>query len=240
MLEKTRGIVLHTVKYGEHSLIITLFTEKFGRQSYIVNAARSSRSKNRAGLLQPLFIVEAEVYQKKSREIQRIKEIRIVSPFTSIPFDVVKATQAILISEMLYKTIIEEEHNPSLFDFIESSLIYFDMMERGKSDFHIWFLARLTWYLGIVPDTVSQAEGWLDMKKGAIVVNEPPHPVYMTPGITASFSQLINMNIQDLQSFSISRAERNSLLARILEYYQLHFGPAISPKSSAILKEVFQ
>ncbi len=36
-LHNTKGIVLRTVKYGETSVIVTIFTELFGIQSYIVN-----------------------------------------------------------------------------------------------------------------------------------------------------------------------------------------------------------
>jgi DNA repair protein RecO (recombination protein O) len=240
MLEKTRGIILHTVKYGDNSLIMTVYTEKFGRQSYMINGARSSRSKNKAGLLQPLFIVDLEIYQKKGRDLQRIKEIKISSPFTTIPFDVIKTTQAIFIAGILYKIIVEEEHNPELFHFIESSLMYFDMMDEGKPDFHIWFLSHLTNYLGIVPNTSEKIEGWLDMKKGMMVVSEPLHPGYMNQEITSLFKKLLKVRLQDLPDFKTTRANRTQLLSKIMEYYQMHFGNVVSMKSSQILKEVFQ
>ena len=44
-LHKTNGIVLRTVKYGETSLVVTLFTELFGVQSYLVNGVRVSSKK---------------------------------------------------------------------------------------------------------------------------------------------------------------------------------------------------
>lgn len=240
MLDKTRGIILHTVKYGDNSLILTVYTEKFGRQAYIINAARNSKSKNKAGLLQHLFIVDIEVYQRKGRDLQRIKEIKISSPFTTIPFDVIKTTQAIFIAGILYKIIFEEEYNPELFHFIESSLLFFDMMDEGKPDFHIWFLAHLTNYLGIVPNTSIASDGWLDMKKGVMVVSEPSHPGYMNQDLTSLFRELLKIRIQDLPVFKITRGSRTQLLSKILEYYQMHFGIVINQKSSDILKEIFQ
>ncbi|MFL5786527.1 MAG: recombination protein O N-terminal domain-containing protein [Flavisolibacter sp.] len=36
MIHKTKGIVLRTVKYGETSLVVTMFTELLGLQYYIV------------------------------------------------------------------------------------------------------------------------------------------------------------------------------------------------------------
>lgn len=47
MISKTKGIVLRSVKYGETSLIVTIFTELFGLQSYLVNGVRQASKKRR-------------------------------------------------------------------------------------------------------------------------------------------------------------------------------------------------
>jgi DNA repair protein RecO (recombination protein O) len=228
------------VKYGENSLILTIYTEKYGRQSYIINSARNSRSKNKAGLMQPLFIVDIEVYEKKNRELQRIKEIRLSPPYLTIPFDIVKYSQALLLSEFLYKAIIEQEQNIELSRFLESSFLYFDTMENGKQDFHIWLLSHLTMYLGIMPDINSTSEGWLDMRKGTLAISEPPHPGYMNPEISSLFRHILQLKLENLEDLRISRSVRVQLLSKILEYYFLHFSSLKSLKSSEILKAVFQ
>ena len=76
MQASTEGIVLRSIKYGESSVIATIFSREFGRQSFIINSARSNKSKNKARILQPLFLVEFVSYQKQSREVQRVKEIK--------------------------------------------------------------------------------------------------------------------------------------------------------------------
>ena len=43
MTHKTKGIVLRTVKYGETSLVVIMFTELFGIQTYMVNGVRSAK-----------------------------------------------------------------------------------------------------------------------------------------------------------------------------------------------------
>ena len=49
---KARGIVLHTVKYGESSLVAYLFTDVGGRQTYMIQGVRSSRGRgNKAALV---------------------------------------------------------------------------------------------------------------------------------------------------------------------------------------------
>ena len=45
MLHKTRGIVFNVTDYQEASVIVQLFTEKFGIQSYIINGVRKPKAK---------------------------------------------------------------------------------------------------------------------------------------------------------------------------------------------------
>ncbi len=236
----TEGIVLHFIKYGESSVITTIFTREFGRQSYIVNASRSRKSKNKAGLLQPCFLVDIEAYQKKTRDIQRIKTLKINRVYQNIPFDITKSTQAIFLAEILYKTIHEQESYPELFDFIKNALQYFDLMEDGWSNFHLFFLLRLSEYMGFMPDTTKVGiEGWFDMRKGAIVPFEPPHPMYANKEITQYLIQLSQLKINELNQLKISRSMRDSLLSTLLNYYQLHFEDLGEIKSIKVLKEIF-
>ncbi len=240
MLAATEGIVLHFIKYGESSVIVTIFTKDFGRQSYIVNASRSRKSKNKAGLLQPLFLLDLEVYQKQTREIQRIKEFKSLNTYQNIPFNIAKSTQAIFLAEMLYKTIHEQESYPELFHFVKSALLYFDLMEEGWQNFHLYFLFRLTEYFGFLPDTKKVGfEGWFDLKKGAVVPFEPTHPLYANKEVTDHLITLSVLKINELDSFKIPRKMRDSILQTLVDYYQLHFENLGEIKSLNVLREVF-
>ena len=54
MTHKTKGIILRTIKYGETSIVVTIFTELFGVQTYLVNGIRTQkRSGNKAAMFQP-------------------------------------------------------------------------------------------------------------------------------------------------------------------------------------------
>ena len=63
---KARGVVLHTLKYGERQLIIHIFTAEYGRRSYIT---KLSQRNNPRGLFQPLFVLENVTYSVKDRDI---------------------------------------------------------------------------------------------------------------------------------------------------------------------------
>lgn len=240
MLTATEGIVLHFIKYGESSVIATVFTREFGRQSYILNASRSRKSPNKASLLQPLFLVDIVAYQKNNRDIQRIKEIKINQVYQNIPFDITKSTQAIFLAEILYKTLHEQEGYDELFDFIKHVLLYFDLMEEGWSNFHLYFLFRLTEYLGFMPDLSEVGfEGWLDLRKGAIVPFEPSHPFFAHKEATGHLMKLAVLKIDELGHLKISRDMRDYLLSVLLDYYQLHFEGLGEVKSLKVLQELF-
>ena len=241
MLVTTEGIVLHFIKYGESSVIATIFTRDFGRQSYLVNAARSKKAQNKSSLLQPLFLVDMVAYQKQTRELHRIKELKINQVYQNIPFNITKSSLAIFISEVLYKSINEQESYPEMYDFIKNSLLYFDLMETGASNFHLWFLFRLTEYLGFFPETNRVGfQGWFDMKIGAIVHFQPSHPFYANKEATEYLIKLSALKINEISELTISRNMRDTLITVLVDYYQLHFDNLGEIKSLNVLREVFR
>ena len=58
MLCKTRGIVLHSIPYNDKYSIIYMYTEAFGRASYLVARSRGKKSSVSKALFMPLSVVE--------------------------------------------------------------------------------------------------------------------------------------------------------------------------------------
>ena len=240
MLVSTEGIVLHYVKYGENSVIANIYTREFGRQAYMLNVSRSKKQHNKTNTLQPLFLVDLIAYQKDTREVQRIKEMKNQPVYQNIPFDVSKSTQAIFLAEMLSKTLREQENNPGMFEFIRNALLFFDLAEEGAPNFHLWFLFRLTEFLGFLPNIQKVGfRNWFDMRKGQVSPNEPPHPFFLHPEATDVLCQLAALRLQELGKLKINREMRSSLTSRLVEYYQLHFEHLGEMKSLKVLHEIF-
>ena len=118
MLQKTRGIVLNNLKYGEKSLITTIYTELLGRKSFMVQHVFTKNSGFHSSFFQPLTMLNIQVDQKPNRDLQRIREVSLIQPFLTIPFDGSKRSITFFLAEMLLKTIKEEEANTGLFQFI--------------------------------------------------------------------------------------------------------------------------
>ena len=87
MVHKTKGIVLRTVKYGETSVIVTIFTELFGLQSYLVNGVRTHKPKtgSKAALFQPAAILDLVIYHQETEKSQQTEGVQL-EPFVSVYF----------------------------------------------------------------------------------------------------------------------------------------------------------
>ena len=103
MIHQTKGIVLRTIKYGETSVVVNIFTELFGIQSYLVNGVRSSGKTSKASFFQPGSILDMEVYHNELKNLQRIKEFKWGYLYQHIFSDIFKNAVALFMVELLAK-----------------------------------------------------------------------------------------------------------------------------------------
>ena len=130
MQETFRGIVLRTVKYGDNSLIVDLFTESRGRQSFMTSTMRAKRSVRSVSFWQPLSMVEFSAETKPNAgKLPRPNDVRTYYNYTDLPFSPIKSTLALFLAEFLSAALREEKENQPLYRYIESSLQWLDMVE---------------------------------------------------------------------------------------------------------------
>jgi DNA repair protein RecO (recombination protein O) len=101
LIHSTKGIVLRTVKYGETSVIASIFTELFGVQSYMVNGVRTSGKTSKAHFFQPASILELQVYHNDLKNLQRIKDLKWSVLYKNIFSDITKNSVALFMVELL-------------------------------------------------------------------------------------------------------------------------------------------
>lgn len=159
-LHHTKGVVLRTVKYGETSVIVTIFTELFGIQSYLVNGVRTSSRKGsgKASLFQPASILDMVVYHNELKQLQRIKEFRWSFLYQHTLSDVRKSAVALFMVELLTKCLKQPEANPDLFHFAEDAFIHLDKASAAvTANFPLFFALHLPVFFGFrFSDNYSQ------------------------------------------------------------------------------------
>jgi DNA repair protein RecO (recombination protein O) len=240
MIHKTRGIVLHQIKYSESSLIVKIFTERYGLQSYLVKGARSKRSSYRSSYFQPMTLLDLLVYHREKNELQHIRDVEISEPFHSISSDLRKSTIALFLSEILTKALHEGEQNDEMFSFISSSLRFLDMQEKGVEYFHLFFLAKLCLYLGFYPrGKPEHTDHYFDLREGRFSPKAPLHSDQLNRDLGIKLYQFASIKAGDIENLNIEKQTRMELLNALLLYYRIHLSGLGSIRSVAILQEVF-
>ncbi|MBS1613984.1 MAG: DNA repair protein RecO [Bacteroidetes bacterium] len=222
MDHKTRGIILHTIKYSESSVIAKIYTEKFGLLSFLVKGVRASKSKNKASMMQPLTLLDMEISYRETRGLQYIKEYSRAYNYTSVPFDTLKSAIAMLLLEVITKSIHEHEPNDEMFEFIYESFVALDVDAHLNPDFHLLFLLSFARFLGFAPHN-NYAEGnrYFEMQEGVFVISEFGHNV-LGRRDSEMLSHLLNTPLYMHTDVKLTRADRQSLLRNLIKYYQLH------------------
>lgn len=241
MYEKTRGIVLHVIKYSDKNSIAHVYTDTRGRMSLLLPQGATKAARVRNAMFMPLSMVEFEARLTPGRDLATFKECRCVLPLTRLYADPGKSAVAMFMSELLGRSILESERNEPLFRFIAASVQLLDRLDRGVANFHICFLYHLGPFLGIQPDTATYREGyWFDMENGIFTPSHPLHSHVLAPREAAVLQLLSRMTFANLHRFKFNRTQRNEILDIALAYYQLHNSTIGAMKSPDILRQVFE
>ena len=240
MLHKTRGIVLHNLPYNDKYGITLIYTEEFGRVSYLTSQTKSRKSKIPRSLFHPLAILDLEVEHQNLRTIQRIKEAKIHIPLVALMIDPLKSAPGFFLAELISKVIREEQTNRLLFDFLLQSVQVLELTTVSPANFHLVFMIRLSRLLGFYPNATDYQKGmFFDMRNGTFTRYQPEHIHFLPPNESAVFFNLLRMSYENMSAFRFSGRERQTIIRRMLDYYRLHLSDFPELKSLEVLHEVF-
>lgn len=242
-IHTTKGIVLRTVKYGETSIIATVYTELYGIQTYMIKGIRKVSKKNstKVNCFQPAAILEMEVYHHPNKNIQFLKNYDWSIIYNNLYFDVVKNTVAVYVIELLQNCIKQPEHNETLFTLIEKTLQTIDTSNTTLvSNIPIYFTLQLSSLLGFkIQGTYNMQTPVLDINEGCFVQKTPQHLFYVEGNI-ASIISTINAckRIEELENLHLNRNIRKNILHHLQQYLMIHVQDFGSLKSMYVLQEI--
>lgn len=230
MTYKTQGIVLRAVKYGETSLIVSVFTEMFGSGSYIINGVRTEKSGGgKASLYQPGEWLALELYHSEGKSLNRIKEASRFYLFQNNQVDVLRHSSVLFMMELLNKCLKHPEKNPELFGFCTRSLVNLDgAAQKNIPDIMLRFALRLPQFLGygIIPPAETDYENGnpdeafhLDLHDGSFSYSLPEHPYCLSGREAKKAASLLD---DSETSMAETKVNYSVILEKISEFYTLH------------------
>jgi len=120
-LVRAEGIVLHSLRHGETSRIVTVFTRDLGRVGIIAKGARSKRGRVGAAL-EPFSRCAFLYYQKATRDIQLLKEVSLLDSHAGLRNKLPHLIVASALSELCYLTLKDGDPHPDIYDMLDESL----------------------------------------------------------------------------------------------------------------------
>ena len=213
MLQKTRGIVLRTIKYKDTAQIATIYTEVAGRVSFRVPVTRSRHASVRSSQFQPLALVELEADFRRTARVCVLNGARPFVPFVSLPFHPYKSAMALFLAEVLYEVLCEGGEDSPLF----------------------------ACFVGLHPNVEGYVPGcWFDLRSACFTAARPvTHSDFLWPQEAELLPRLLRMNFDTMRFFTFSRQQRARCLDVIIDYYCLHVPGFHRPKSLEVLHELF-
>ena len=231
----TEAIVLKTTNYSDTSLIVKVFSEDYGIQTYLAKGVKGRKAKNKANVFQPLSILKISGIQTKS-ELIILKEATFAYPFQEIPFDVLKSSVIFFINEFLYRIFLADDFSDkALYGFIKKAILLLDQTPKPITNFHVVFLAHFTYFMGIFPNDSSNGR-FFDITGGTFT----QHSVipYLDEKSSTVLKEILRQTFENFHQLEIPKHDRKQLLEGLLLYYKTHVEGFKEIKSYEVLKTI--
>lgn len=145
MLEKTRAIILHHLRYDDSGVIVRVYTERFGLISFLTRSVRGKQARFPSSFLRPMTVVHLVMSIKPHAELHSVRESSLLSsPCASVPADAV----ACFIAEVLLRTQTDPQPDAATFDYLLSVSDALSSATSPLRDLPVSFLVRYAELLG--------------------------------------------------------------------------------------------
>lgn len=241
MGDKTQGIVLQSIRYGDSSLIVKVFTYDSGLRSYMVKGAFNRSAKYKAAFFQNLNILNyVEAGKPNGASLGYLKDVQLSYVYQSLPYEPKKSAIMLYVSELLSKTLTGQEQNIPLYEFIVRSLQWLDLVESQYANFPLFFTLELTRHLGFYPKTNWQSGNCFDMMEGLFMQDYPVHPYYFDTEAAVLLNNFLNKGIDEACKIALPLSQRRDLLDSIIVFMRLHAPVMKDFHSHEVLQTVMQ
>ncbi|MDO6736565.1 DNA repair protein RecO [Wenyingzhuangia sp. 2_MG-2023] len=236
----TKAIVINSVKYGDHGLIVKCYTEEEGVKSYILRGVlKQKKGKINKSQFLPLTILQINASHNNKGSLNSILEAKVIHLFHTLHTHFLKQSIVFFLSEFLTSVLREEEgENQVLFEFLESAILWLDHHDQ-VANFHLKFLIELTKCLGFYPDETGMEKGYFfDLSEGKYVLRQGAN--ILQGDNLALFNKALGIKFDVLDQTLFHKNQRGVVLDLLLKYYQLHLPSFRRPKSIDILSKVLE
>jgi DNA repair protein RecO (recombination protein O) len=235
VIRKTEAIVLNTRKFSESSLITTLYTFQYGKQSYFVRGYRSSKAKKKHSYFQPMSVIDIVFYHKDGRDLQTITETENKVYFNRLQSDPVRITLGLMAVEIFYRSVKEAEQDSALYLHLRNTLVKLESRNDKLIHIFIYYFLHLTGPLGLLPRDEVEDES------RSISFGLPDGAFVNGPGTGAdrALREFLHADFETCTEIVFNNEDKKEMVSKLLLYYRIHVENFRDPESMKVFEEVF-
>jgi DNA repair protein RecO (recombination protein O) len=150
-IQKTEGIILTTRPFKESSLIVSLFTRRFGKIKIIAKGCRRPKSKI-CGALEPFARDEIIFYKREAKDLYTLSDAVVINAYAPIRMSVRKVAAAQTLCEFTDKTSPSEEPDEKTYALLVNFLeVVANAGEPSLKTLAYFYLLRGMGHAGLRP-----------------------------------------------------------------------------------------
>jgi len=248
-LVKTEGIVLKSLKYGDSSVIFSLYTKDFGKLK--LKALGIKRAKSRTAPLGFFSLAEVVFYKREKSELHLLSSAESLKSFSGLSKSLNRFSWASAVSELLDQLISGEEPNQRIFNLSLKTLSRMEIVDESNLEKIFWgFALKLFSHLGYKPklDTcvncgkeIKEKEVFLSPERGGVIckscTREDEYYLKLKRKTFLSARKLLSLDISRLDKLSVDKESLDELEDLVKSFIHYHTG-AKDLKSLEFLRKV--
>lgn len=237
MFVTSKAIVLHKTKYADSGIVVKVFTERYGTQTFIVKNAFSAKNKRLLPLFAPLSMIELQFDDRKLNQLMYLKEVTCYYQYVDIPFNIIKSSLLMFYGELLYRLLYEYGEDRQLFAFIEQRMQQLDNAATVRPDTHIDFMLQMSQILGFYPVANYDSSNTIfSIIHSAFVHNWVDEEQSLSPEASRLLFAMMGETLPPVAPKTV----RNELLQGLLRYYKRHNEHIGKIESVSILADILK
>jgi len=247
----TSALVLKRIHYGDHDLILSLFTLDRGKISVIAKAAKKS-VKRFGGILELFTAIEAVINPSRGKGLPVLQEAALIQPFARIRADVIKTAYASYWAELVNTWMEEYERQALIFKLLVYVLDALDKGHTGNRALSILFQIKFMALSGLAPNLTRCSRCGLEtgkvnvprinfsLKNGGIVCGDcgafTSHRVPLGLGTVKQLGWIQRRDLGKALRLQFSKQALTEGLALCEAFVPYHLGK--EPKSLKFLRQM--
>lgn len=255
MIVSTDAIVLRSMKYGDTSKIVTLYSRKYGKIRVMAKGARTSKNKFGASL-EPMVHSSVVLYKKEHRDLHLLSKCEIASPFLELNGEGAKMAIGLAMIELVNMVMHDEEENQPMYTLLLESLRAVDESHKNPENIFFAFELRMAEIFGYrlniqhcarcgrsLLDEPATEFGYILLASGSGICSDC-HSVHKLAGVKVplrllqSLSRLSAASVQSVSDEPLSRSMQSEMLAVLQTYLKYHIEGVRTLRSLSLFTNV--